>query len=234
MPDVRGGARLMAERISDVNPLTPLLGAVLKERRDLLGLTRLQVIERMTETIHPQTLRTYEVGIREPTVIRLIDICSALEMSLGEAVEEAKRRVRSPSKTQRREIETRLRDNHGLTDRQITDLQHTADQVDERYPDDADKKEQALTAAYRLMVEDREALVSELGAERTQARLTEQRTHVQLQQIALTLVLTDIRATGIQNLFVFAEAAGVDVQTVRDWIGVDSPKGRGWRTRASR
>jgi transcriptional regulator with XRE-family HTH domain len=55
-----------------------LLGDELRRARDAIGLTRQQLIDKMNSDIHPQTLASYENGIRQCTVVRLVEICRAL------------------------------------------------------------------------------------------------------------------------------------------------------------
>lgn len=62
------------------------LGDELRRVRDALGLTRQQVIDRMDSDIHPQTLASYENGIRQCTIVRLVEICRALGVSAGDVV----------------------------------------------------------------------------------------------------------------------------------------------------
>ena len=117
--------------------------------------------------------------------------------------------------TQRYEIEAWLGDDHGLDAAGITDLTHAADDIAARYPeeDDADKREAALTVAYRLMAGD-EGVVDELAAELAAARLVQVKALAGLRQAALDLI-PEGRATE----FGFARHAGVDRMAVRGWLG---------------
>lgn len=63
--------------VTDV-AVTRVLGEELRRTRDALGLTRAELTQRMPSRIHPQTLATYEAGVRQCTVVRLIEICRAL------------------------------------------------------------------------------------------------------------------------------------------------------------
>jgi hypothetical protein len=117
---------------------------------------------------------------------------------------------------QRYELEAWLGDDHELTDDQIDELLHTAGEIEEQYPgqDDADDREAALTAAYRLKVEAPEDLVAELAGERTAARVAERKALVALRQIAVTRINNgDATEAG------FAQQAGVDRMAVRKWLG---------------
>lgn len=115
---------------------------------------------------------------------------------------------------QRYELEAWLGDDHGLSEEQLTELLHTADEIEEQYPnsDERDDREAALTAAYRLKVEAPEDLVAELAAERTAARIAERKALIALQQVAVTRINNgDATEAG------FAQQAGVDRMTVRKW-----------------
>lgn len=117
---------------------------------------------------------------------------------------------------QRYELEAWLGDDHGLTKDQVDELLHTADEIEELYPDadDRDDREAALTAAYRLMVESPEELIAELAAERTAARIAERTALVALRQIAVTRI-----SAGDATEAGFATQAGVDRMAVRKWLG---------------
>lgn len=117
--------------------------------------------------------------------------------------------------TQRHEIEAWLGDDHGLTDDQIADLMRTADEIAERYrdPDDAEESEAALTAAYRMMVEDQDSVVSDLADQLLRARIAEGRALAALRQAAVMAVANGQTEAG------FARAAGVDRMAVRAWLG---------------
>lgn len=121
--------------------------------------------------------------------------------------------------TQRYETEAWLGDDHGLTDEQIDELTATADEIAERYPDPDDQAERdaALTAAYRIMAGQAEALVEELARERVNAREAELLALAGLRQAALTLIPGDETQAG------FARRAGVDRMAVRDWLGLRKP-----------
>lgn len=69
------------------------LGEEIRRLRDGKGLTREKLIEKMGCDIHVQTLATYEQGLRQCTVVRLVQICMALEVGpldvLGLALQHA-------------------------------------------------------------------------------------------------------------------------------------------------
>ncbi|WP_432137668.1 hypothetical protein [Streptomyces sp. bgisy154] len=117
---------------------------------------------------------------------------------------------------QQYELEAWLGDDHGLTEDQLTELLHTANEIDDQYPDedDRDDRDAALTAAYRLMVEAPDALTAELAAARTAARAAERKALVALRQVAVTRI-----ANGDATESGFAQQAGVDRMTVRRWLG---------------
>ncbi|PXY16615.1 hypothetical protein [Prauserella muralis] len=78
----------------------------------------------------------------------------------------------------------------------------------------------ALTTAYRLLVEDPKDVVHELRHGLVSARAAEERALAGLRQAAITLVRVDRSARGIESQAGFAEHAGVDRMTVRDWIDI--------------
>lgn len=116
---------------------------------------------------------------------------------------------------QRYEIEAWLGDDHGLTAEQIDRLTAAAAEIGRRYPDpdDADEREAALTAAYRLMIEGHPQVVAELSAALTGARLAEVCALAALRQCALDLVPAAESESG------FSRMAGVDRMAVRGWLG---------------
>jgi hypothetical protein len=118
--------------------------------------------------------------------------------------------------TQRHEILAWLGDDHGLTEDQIDELLHTADEIEEQYPgeDDRDDREAALTAAYRLMTEVPENLIAELAAERTAARIAERKALVALRRVGVTRI-----GNGDATEAGFAQQAGIDRMAVRRWLG---------------
>jgi len=74
--------------------VTRALGEEIRRVRDAAGITRAKLIEDMDSDIHVQTLATYEQGIRQCTVIRFVEICTALGVAapdvLGLALQRAK------------------------------------------------------------------------------------------------------------------------------------------------
>ncbi|MEV8457695.1 hypothetical protein AB0467_34340 [Streptomyces sp. NPDC052095] len=115
---------------------------------------------------------------------------------------------------QRYEIEAWLGDDHGLDDAQIDELVSIADGLAEQHPDGDDSWEQALVAAYRLMVEPADDVVSDLAERRATAHAAELDALAGLQQAAVILINRgDATEAG------FARQAGVDRMTVRKWMG---------------
>lgn len=123
--------------------------------------------------------------------------------------------------TQRYEIEAWLGEDHGLTDEQVDELTRISDEIDARYPDkqdDRDERDAALTVAYRLMVEDPATVVRELAADLARARQAEARAWAGLRQGALSLVREGGR--GVESQAGYAQQAGVDRMAVREWLGL--------------
>jgi hypothetical protein len=116
---------------------------------------------------------------------------------------------------QTHELEAWLGDDHGLTDEQVDELAQTAEDITRRYPDhdDTEEREAALTVAYRLMVEDNDAVISSLAEDLTRARLAENRALAGIRQAALAVVPNGGTESG------FARRAGVDRMAVRNWLG---------------
>lgn len=116
----------------------------------------------------------------------------------------------------RYELDAWLGDDHGLTEEQIDELLRTSDDIDEQYPDqdDSDDRGDALTAAYRLMIETPEDLVAELVEERARARVAERKALVALQQIAVTRI-----NNGDETEAGFAKRSGIDRMSIRRWLG---------------
>jgi hypothetical protein len=116
---------------------------------------------------------------------------------------------------QRHEIEAWLGDDHGLTDAQVGQLVTIADDLAGQYPDpgDADLRDAALTAAYRVTAGD-VSVVGELAAQRVAARLAEARALAGLRQAALCLI-----SARAETEAGFAKRAGVDRMAVRGWLG---------------
>lgn len=115
---------------------------------------------------------------------------------------------------QRYELEAWLGDDHTLTDDQIDDLLTQADEISERCGGDQDEVREALTTAYRLMVESSDDVITGLAQRRADARAAELDALAGLQQAAITLINRgDATESG------FARQAGVDRMTVRKWLG---------------
>ena len=117
---------------------------------------------------------------------------------------------------QRHEILAWLGDDHTLTADQLDEFTTAADEIEQQYPDpdDQDEAQAALIAAYRLLVEDRTAVVRELSAQLASARRAEQLAVAGLKQAAKQLI--DARQRTEAG---FAREAGVDRMTVRAWRG---------------
>lgn len=117
------------------------------------------------------------------------------------------------------ELEAWLGDDHGLIAEQVTELLATAGDIEQRYPDadDNDERQAALTAAYRLMVEDAVAVSDDLAEQVTRSRIEESKALAGARQAALTLVRPGGR--GLQSEQGFASYVGVDRMTVRGWLG---------------
>ena len=135
-----------------------------------------------------------------------------------------------------------LDEDHGLTDDQVAELDAIADEIYARHctldPDaddddpyqtlsdleqaTQDERDAELTIAYRLMVEPPEQIVRDLGSKLRTARHDEAIALAELQRAALVLV--DPHGgkglRGVQSQAGFADRAGVDRATVRDWLGL--------------
>lgn len=73
------------EHIEDREDLiNRMVGEELRRAREAAGLTRAQLIERMTSAIHPQTLASYENGIRQCSIPRLEELSRALRVDAPE------------------------------------------------------------------------------------------------------------------------------------------------------
>lgn len=118
--------------------------------------------------------------------------------------------------TQLHVLEAWLGDNHGLDEDQLTKLLGTADEIDERYPDEDDQTERdaALSAAYRLMVEPTEDVLADYGKQRSDARAAASVASAALQQAARTVV-----SDGKLSEAGFSRVANVDRMSVRKWLG---------------
>jgi DNA-binding transcriptional regulator YiaG len=118
---------------------------------------------------------------------------------------------------QRYELIDWLGDNQGdLTDDQVTELLATANAIEDQYPDadDQDEAQAALTAEYRLMVENNAELIDDLANNLMRARIAQAEALAGIQQVARTVV-----TTGEISENEFARMAGVDRMTVRKWLG---------------
>lgn len=63
------------------------IGHQLRRARQAAGMTRAQLVARIGSGIHPQTLATYERGIRHCTSVRLIEICIAMGVSAPDIIQ---------------------------------------------------------------------------------------------------------------------------------------------------
>jgi hypothetical protein len=107
-------------------------------------------------------------------------------------------------------------DQGGLTDDQLQEFTDAAQEIQARYPD-ADDREEAQTAlitAHRLLLEGADAVVGELAAARTRARVAEIEALAGLRQAAIQLI-----NAGERTESGFAREAGVDRMAVRSWLG---------------
>ncbi|WP_369167754.1 hypothetical protein AB5J49_07795 [Streptomyces sp. R28] len=115
---------------------------------------------------------------------------------------------------QRYELEAWLGDDHGLDDLGLANLLTVANEIEDRYPDPDDHAERdaALTAAYRLITEPAQVVVSNYSEQRASALAAASAATAALQQAARNPVVFDrLSEAG------FARAAGVDRMTVRKW-----------------
>lgn len=83
----------MEDPTSDDEAVTHALGEEIRRARDKQGWTRAELVKRMDVDISVQTLANYEYGIRHCTVVRLVQVCRALDVSstslLGLALQRA-------------------------------------------------------------------------------------------------------------------------------------------------
>ena len=63
------------------NAVAKAIGEELRRARNSVGWTRAQLAERMATDIHPQTLASYERGVRQCTIGRLVEICGTMGVS---------------------------------------------------------------------------------------------------------------------------------------------------------
>ena len=121
-----------------------------------------------------------------------------------------------------------LGDNHGLDATQVAELaQHTAD-INEQYPNPADrgKREKALAVARELLAADgddaKAAVVDRLGLERQKARQAALDSSAGLRQAARMLVERGKQGKknpGVRGLLGFAKVSRVDRMTILKWLG---------------
>lgn len=62
------------------------IGQEIRRARESVGWTRAELVARMPSEIHVQTLATYERGVRQCTVGRLVEICRTMGMSAPEVL----------------------------------------------------------------------------------------------------------------------------------------------------
>ncbi len=119
---------------------------------------------------------------------------------------------------QQYELEAWLGDDHGLDEDELAELLRTAEEIDERYPDEDDQAERdaALSVACRLMTEPVEDVLADYGKQRSDARAAASAASAALQQAARTTVVN-----GKLSEAGFSRVAGVDRMSVRKWLGKD-------------
>lgn len=71
--------------------ITKALGEELRRARENVGWSQAELVRRMPSELHVKTLATYEQGVRQCTVVRLIEICRTLGVAapdlLGRALQ---------------------------------------------------------------------------------------------------------------------------------------------------
>lgn len=77
----------------DADEYQRVLGEELRELRKRRGWTRKELGERLTSEISLQTLATYELGTRHCSVVRLVELCMAMEEQPQELLARVQRRV---------------------------------------------------------------------------------------------------------------------------------------------
>jgi hypothetical protein len=119
--------------------------------------------------------------------------------------------------TQRHELLAWLGDDHGLTGEQITQLLHTADEIHQQYPgeDAEDERQAALTTAYRMLVEDPNDVLDDLGAARTRHVLEGSRIRAGIKQAVLYAIENELVSEHEA-----ARRVSVDRMTIRKWRGL--------------
>lgn len=65
----------------DAGAYQRILGEELRRLREERGLTRRDLSHRLQNDLSLQTLATYELGTRQCSVVRLVELCSALEVA---------------------------------------------------------------------------------------------------------------------------------------------------------
>jgi transcriptional regulator with XRE-family HTH domain len=73
--------------------ITRAIGDELRRARESVGLTRADLIARMPTEIHSQTLASYERGVRQCTIGRLVEICQAIGVSAPDLLHTAMQRA---------------------------------------------------------------------------------------------------------------------------------------------
>lgn len=66
-----------------------ILGQEIRRAREAKGWTRLQLVEHLPSGIADRTLLSYEQGIRQLTVLRLVEICRALDVAASDLLDRA-------------------------------------------------------------------------------------------------------------------------------------------------
>jgi transcriptional regulator with XRE-family HTH domain len=81
-------AQTERELVSD-RAFTRALGEVLRRARESAGWSQAELAARMPSGLHVKTLATYEQGVRQCTVMRLREICTALAVSTSDVLARA-------------------------------------------------------------------------------------------------------------------------------------------------
>jgi transcriptional regulator with XRE-family HTH domain len=98
----------------DVGVYQRVLGDEIRRLRKKRGLTRKQLNRRLQSEISLQTLATYELGTRQCSVVRLVEICVALDEQPHELLARVHERVFTDSPRGRIRLDLRqvVRDDH--------------------------------------------------------------------------------------------------------------------------
>jgi transcriptional regulator with XRE-family HTH domain len=115
--------------------LSKALGEELKRARDMVGLSRAELVNRTRSEINARTYATYEHGTRLCTVARFVEICDALGVSAPETLELALQRAKVHLRTIGLQVDLRAlsRDKSA----ELTPLRGWAKNRLEAYPEDS-------------------------------------------------------------------------------------------------